>query len=215
MTTLPDRTARIRTGRDRETRQDVYARIPWRLGASCEGCDEFPRHQDGEVWIEETDPDLVSRWVEFRGERVTASFGFEQWNGQHIHSWKGYDEVRAHGSWWVAINGVRSWQGSNRDPIRALTAIQQAIEYLTSPDCPIEWDREGWAGLIDRKVYYREQPGTITGVVQDQGCVIIEAMDPDGFSQPVWNKDGGGAADDENDFVKVELDSPHIWWWRD
>ena len=70
--------------------------------------------------------------------------------------------------------------------------------------------------LIGRKVFWRDQPGVITGYCKGKACVIIEPDGIEKFKAPGnMNKEDADIFENGDDFVKVELWSNDIWWFRE
>lgn len=74
----------------------------------------------------------------------------------------------------------------------------------------IDYDKK----IIGKKVWWRSEPGIITSWVGNgQACVIIE---PDGikkFTVPAEHAEDGDDYYEDNS-VKVDIFSNHIWWFR-
>lgn len=211
---------RVRQERDEESGEwvPVVERWAWDLGDGCDHCDSRGLHSElVHVPADSTDGS-AGEWVDWRGERITVAFGFENWNERNVHEWKGFNEVRSRGSWWVSIDGVRSMDGHHVDPLYALDAVRDAVKWLTSPDCPIIWgsDGGGWDGLIGRPVYWKDQPATIDSVIPYQGAVIVKALHPQGFTPSIYDLDDPENAIGYEDphQIKDDIRSPSFNWYR-
>lgn len=73
-------------------------------------------------------------------------------------------------------------------------------------------DENDFSCVVDRKVFYRDQPAVIRRYLPDQGAVIIESEDGKPFRRPVWADDDRD--DDAEASVKTDLFDEGIWWWR-
>lgn len=156
-------------------------------------------------------------WMSAKGaHRVMVDVEFRTWNRRDYHDWKGFDDLRAAGEWRLMLNRGCVATGGASHPLMALDQIRARAEWYLGIDSPINFAAgETFDTLIGRKVFYREHAGTITSTIPDQGCVTITAFDPRGFPPPVWAADDDMEAYNEyEDTAKVEVWSPHIWWWR-
>lgn len=154
----------------------------------------------------------------FDGHRLLHEIRFRDYNYVKESHLSG-DEVRKGGVCEIVINGLTCSSFFYRDIEWALLSARERLAKLH--DHPIQiWDEDVRKSLIGRKVYYREFPAVVTMLIEDQGCVILEPDHPDRTHFPPcpWEledaKDGDLVDMSENDRAKVELDSPHIWWWR-
>lgn len=64
---------------------------------------------------------------------------------------------------------------------------------------------------IGRKVFYKETPCVIDGVIEDQGCVMLKTETGENFPQEAWEKDDEYEKENR---IKVEVISPSLWWYR-
>ena len=68
---------------------------------------------------------------------------------------------------------------------------------------------------IGRKIWYRSEPAIIKSYVKGQACVIIE---PDGIINFTYPKEFVAEGDGnqyEDECIKADIFSKHIWWFRD
>jgi hypothetical protein len=120
------------------------------------------------------------------------------------------DDVRAAGSGEILADGVVVFEFFFRDVqwalLRAHHLIGELMEHSSGWMIKSERDR-----LKGRKIYYREVPAIITGLVVDQGCVMISTESGQPFPPPVYDKDD----DEQESTIKDEVLSKHIWWHRE
>lgn len=124
------------------------------------------------------------------------------------------DEIRKSVVGAIISDGTQVYEFSHREPERALLKAWQLLGVLQEHE-------SGWLStdermrLPGRRIYYHDVPATISGLVEDQGCVLIETAP--GIELP--NRGDDDRWDDwrEGDHyvIKDNVLSPHIWWWRD
>lgn len=131
------------------------------------------------------------------------------------------NEVRKGGKCEILINGHVCGEFFYRDISEALISARTRLAKIH--DHPIRiWDDDERRRLIGRKVYYRDFPAVVERLIEDQACVILRPDEPDRavFPPPVYELEDARRGEGEIDWserqtVKVEMDSPHIWWWRE
>jgi hypothetical protein len=178
--------------------------------------DEYNRDLPSWWWADysDTTEDSGAHWSKFDGHHVCVSVELNTWNERVVNEWKGRDEVRKAGHALVHFDEKPVWEVGHRDVLPMLLKLHHDIQELLQLQPLVHYIKGETEWLIGRKVYYREQPGTITSFIGDQGCVIIEPES--GIWNPVAYRDG--MMDDEyerREPVKDLILSPHIWWWRD
>jgi hypothetical protein len=147
--------------------------------------------------------------MEFDGHRILISVSIESENYLKESELSG-NQIRKGGTGRIFADGLQVFEFFFRDPQWALLHAHHLIGELREHS-------SGWmiakerAKLKGRKVFYREHPAIIQSLIVDQGCLILTA-DGEKFPKPAY-------ADDENAYepereVKIEVNSPHIWWWR-
>lgn len=160
-----------------------------------------------------------THWSHFRGHHVQIDIAFRAVNRREVNDWKGRDEIRAEGTWTLALARQQRWEGFLRqDPLDQLLDIRRiARDLLEHP--AINWRLATSVAeqLAGRRVYYDRTPAVVSSTsVLSQGCVMLRPVGVDHFPPSVH------ALDDERDDdpyepneIKVELLSHHVWWWRD
>lgn len=158
-----------------------------------------------------------THWSLFEGHHVQIDIGFHTENRREVNDWKGRDEIRAEGTWTLALNRQQVWEGLVRsNPLDQLLEIRRIAQQLIEHDA-IDWrdPRPVAEQLLGRRVYYRDTPAVVSSVsCLSQGCVILKPIGVPEFPLAVYLVDKG-EEDDERDEAKVDLLYPHVWWWRD
>jgi hypothetical protein len=204
--------AEIGTRRDEETgvRTPESARVAFGLP------DELNRK--GHWWWADVSGD-GSHWARFNGHRVQIDIAFRTENEREVNDWKGRDEIRSGGVWSLALNRQPCWEGFiGSDPLRELRRIPHIVEKMIDHPAICWFDEKSAAEqLAGRRVYYDRTPAVVSSVsVLDQGCVMLTPVGVDAFPISVHNLDEERDDDPyERHEIKVELLSPHVWWWRD
>ena len=150
------------------------------------------------------------RIEEFDGHRIQVRVEIETYNYLKESEMSG-DEIRKGGIGRIFFNGRQVYDWFFRDAQVACRQADRLIGELLA--CPADlWRPDAAAQLKGRKVFYRDTPALITSVILDQGCVILTADTPDKrFPAPPWREPG----EDAEPTVKVEVTSPHLWWYRE
>jgi hypothetical protein len=158
-----------------------------------------------------------SHWSRFDGHHVQIDIAFRTENRREVNDWKGCDEIRAEGTWTLALNRQQIWEGFLRyDPLDQLLEIRRVAQRLLEHEA-LDWgDSKPIAEqLLGRRVYYRDTPAVVTTVsCLSQGCVILKPVGVAEFPLAVYLADRD-EDDDERDEAKVDLLYPRVWWWRD
>ena len=92
-----------------------------------------------------------------------------------------------------------------REPERAVFKIAATLPKLMS----FEWEHLE----IGRKVFYERTPAVIDSLIPQQGCVILRTEDGKKFPDAVW-KDDDDVMGEREEYIKVGILDPNIWWWR-
>lgn len=159
-----------------------------------------------------------THWAHFNGHRIQIDVTFGTQNRREVNDWKGRDEIRAEGEWTLALNRQQCWEGFiHSDPLAVLRDIPRIIEKLLNHDA-INWLDEKPAAdqLLGRRVYYDRTPAVVSSTsVFGQGCVMLTPVGAELFPPAVYDMDD---EDDDDPYerrtYKVDILSPHIWWWR-
>lgn len=159
---------------------------------------QYARTVDGEIF-------------EFDGHRRLIDIQIKSYNYLKESYYSG-DEIRKGVNIAIFSDGHQVYEEFSRNPEYALLQAHRIISQLMEHS-------SGWLSkserdkLTGRKIYYREYPAIIQSLVTEQGCLIIAAEDGKAFPTPVYyNRDN---FDEYETTMKVEVISPHIWWWRD
>lgn len=160
-----------------------------------------------------------SHWSNFRGHQVQIDIEFHTTNRREVNAWKGRDEIRAEGTWTLALARQQCWEGFLRhDPLDQLIEIRSIAQRLIHHDA-IDWRLKATAAeqLVGRRVYYDHTPAVVSSAsVLEQGCVMLRPVGVDTFPQSIHSLDRDEASDPyDRDEIKAELTCPRVWWWRD
>ncbi len=151
------------------------------------------------------------RMEPFDGHRVLIEVAVSTYNYLKTSELSG-DEIRKGGQLSIKFDGYLMHQAFVRDPRRALLEACPLIDrYLEHPvRAWIEEERQRNTG---RRVYWRSEPAIVQRFTGD-GCVVLA---PDGylrFAAPPWRRDGGEELEQE-ECIRDDMLSPHIWWFRE
>ncbi|MGA4875839.1 hypothetical protein [Streptomyces lydicamycinicus] len=159
-----------------------------------------------------------THWSHFRGHHVQIDIELHTENRREANAWKGRDEIRAEGTWTLALARQQVWEGPIRgNPLDQLLEIRRITEQLLGHEA-IDWNDATPATkqLRGRRVYYQRVPAVVTSTsVLDQGCVMLKPVAVAEFPPHVSCVDREEDDHWDRDEVKVELLSSDIWWWRD
>lgn len=156
----------------------------------------------------------------FNIETITAFCGMGaprwevRWKGSNYYKTK-WNETRIEhrGRWQIYRNEELFWEGGARDMEYGLAKAQ--VELIWLHEGPISFHMRNWRDdVINRKVYYHQQPGIITSIIMGGQLAVMIA--PDGMKQfespPMykewWNQEG----EIEH---KTTMNDPAIYWHRD
>lgn len=159
-----------------------------------------------------------THWSRFDGHQVQVDIEFHTVNRREVNDWKGRDEIRAEGTWTLALARQQIWEGFLRsNPLDQLLEIRRIAQQLQG-HVAINWrDAASVAEQLDgRRVYYQRVPAVVSNTcVLSQGCVILKPVDRAQFPAHISTVDRGDEDGWDRDEVKVELLSSDVWWWRD
>jgi hypothetical protein len=144
----------------------------------------------------------------FDGFRTLVKVEIEEYNYLKTSELSG-NEVRKGGTAKIYFDGQCCYEFFHRDAKWALTTANRLIDEIRDK-CPDWCKKDSRDKLIGKKIFYREIPAVIERLIVEQGCLIIKPEDGDVFPPPCYDKDR-----EQSDIVKVEVTSPHIWWYRD
>ena len=160
-----------------------------------------------------------SHWAHFQGHRVQIDVRFHTENRREVNDWKGRDEIRAEGTWTLALNRQPCWEGFiHGDPLATLRDIPGVIAKLIEHPA-IDWFDSTPAAeqLAGRRIYYERTPAVVSSTsVFDQGCVMVKPVGVEFFPPAAYELDEDDSGEEcERRTYKVDLLSPHVWWWRE
>ena len=160
-----------------------------------------------------------SHWSRFMGHQVQVDIEFHTANRREVNAWKGRDEIRAEGTWTLALARQRCWESYLRqNPLDQLLEIHRIATRMLGHEA-IDWRREVSAveQLEGRRVYYDRTPAVVSSAcVLEQGCVMLRPVGLDCFPPSAHSLDREDEDDPfERDEIKVELLCERVWWWRD
>lgn len=151
----------------------------------------------------------------FSGHRILHRVEFQDYNYLKQSGLSG-DDVRKGGTCKVWMNETLVCEFFYRDIFVAMEEVQYKIRRLS--EFPIQlWDADEVAKLPGRKIYYREFPAKIKRYVDSRACLVIVPDHPEGKLFPLspYEIEDGETDSEDSEEVLVEIDSPHIWWWRE
>lgn len=160
-----------------------------------------------------------SHWARFEGHRIQIDVQFHTENRREVNDWKGRDEIRAEGTWTLALNRQQCWEGFiHSDPLAVLRQIPDVIDKLIN-HAAINWFDSTPAAeqLQGRRIYYDRTPAVVESTsVLDQGAVMVKPVGIPFFPPAAYELDEEHGGDEfERRTCKVDLLSPHVWWWRE
>jgi hypothetical protein len=145
----------------------------------------------------------------FDGHRILIDVHLRSHNYRKESELSG-DEVRKGGEGIILADGEPVFEFFFRDIGYALRKAATIIGQLE--DHASDWlQKEKRAAMKGRKIFYHGHPAVISGLVTDQGCVMISTEDGEPFPPVPWRSDD----DERESTIKDGVLSPHIWWWRD
>jgi hypothetical protein len=159
------------------------------------------------IWVEKQGY-LDAHWeidgIQFEGHRIHWSFNYTPKTYLKESELSG-NEWRKGGSIKYLKDGIQVYEQFCREPEYAAQRIMETLPKLMD----IDWDRikEG------EKIYYDNVPATIGYIMLDQGCFMAKAIEGMRFPKTGYLIDEGEDYEDPTE-LKVEILSPHIWWFR-
>ena len=176
---------------------------------------QFPHsRQDNNIYLRRPD----GRIVPFDGHRRLIDVEVKSSNYEKDSEWSG-DEIRKSVTGSIIVDGVKLVEIFGREVQQVMKWVDRAIDEYS--EHPSNWFRKkAREQMPGRRIFYYNQPATIKRIIEDQNAIIIETG-PD-FIPPIRKDD---EEDDEHEYwsdwkvdghyeVKVDVLSPHIWWWR-
>lgn len=102
-----------------------------------------------------------------------------------------------------------------RDVAYAFAEAQKII--TEAQEHPIPFNLRNYQDkIIDRKIYYRDQPAIITSYIDGQACVMIKPDNKTGiFRNPPHREDDDINIEEDLMEVKEYIFVDHIWWFRE
>lgn len=159
-----------------------------------------------------------THWSHFEGHHVQIDIEFHTENRREVNAWKGRDEIRAEGTWTLALARQQVWEGFiRRNPLDQLIEIRRVAQLLMD-HCAIDWRAATPVAeqLAGRRIYYQRVPAVVSSTsVLDQGCVMLKPVGVPEFPPHISTVDKGEEDGWDLNEVKVDLLSSDIWWWRD
>jgi hypothetical protein len=133
------------------------------------------------------------------------NFSKKKWNETYVR-----DSVHCH----ITRNGKKFYEISGNSFAYCYTKALHDLFLLREHAIPFHF-RNWREELLNRKVYYRDDPAFVSRIVEDQGCVIL-TPEKGVFSIPehaVGDKEFSHFYEDR-DSLKVDYLDPNIWWHR-
>jgi hypothetical protein len=192
----------------------------WAIGRA----DELNRDQGDWQWADVSGDG--THWARFDGHLVQVDVELHTANGHDVHHWKGRDDIRAGGSWTIALNRQQVYEGRVGGDVQgALQRIQEKVRTLINLTPLDHGDPRPYAEqLVGRRVYYHSHPAVVSSAsVLHQGCVMLRPVGTVAFPRRSWQLDDepDGVHDEQDLYdeyeareAKVEIDDPAIYWWR-
>lgn len=157
---------------------------------------------------------------EFDGHRRLIDVRIESNNYLKSSDLSG-DQIRRSVNVSIWSDGTQVYETFHRDVQAACLKAHHLVGVLSEHE-------SGWLSaderirLSGRRVYYHDTPATITGLVEEQGAVMIRIEPQDAQGIRVRGKEITEDWEDWEDWedrdggytVKDDVLSPHIWWWR-
>lgn len=150
---------------------------------------------------------------EFDGHRLCWRVEVEESNYLKESELSG-DEIRKGGSYRLFVNGECIYEGFCRSVERGMSEAGRKMEALGDVAGGYWLRAKDRERMIGRAIFYHGVPAVITSLIVDQGCVIIQAAEGHKLKAPPYADDPTEWVLDNQDGVKDEVTSPHIWWWR-
>jgi hypothetical protein len=165
-----------------------------------------------ELFDEGPTPDNL---IKYNGRSVNWSISFEETN----YLRKG--EMREGGRCTIWRNGKKFFEVGAREMNYGLASAQQIVMRLQ--EHPINfWSRKWKEELIGRKIWWNNDPCIVSSIIEDQGCVIIQADTKciQFFRPSAWQIDASDVIDPFTHYnggedIKADYLDPHINWFRD
>lgn len=156
----------------------------------------YARFSDGEI-------------EEFSGHHYLVGFSYSPENYTKCSRYSG-DEVRKGGQLYITVNEQVIYTEFCREPERAAQRFLELSPQLL--EGPIDWSRDPESQLTDRKIFYKDTPAILYRWIKDQAAVMIRPEKGHKFPRPRWSYEDDYY--DEEDSVKDDILSPHIYWYR-
>lgn len=152
--------------------------------------------------------------MEYNGRSVCWSIAFEETN----YFRKG--EMREGGRCTIFRNGHKFYEVGGRDINYGLASAQRILMQLQ--EHPINfWSRKWKEELIGRKIWYHADPAIVKSIIEDQGCIMVEADTKyiRMFRASPWQVDADDPINPLNFYnpeedVKLDYMDPNINWFR-
>jgi hypothetical protein len=148
--------------------------------------------------------------IEFNGEPVR--WGIESYSNNYTSSKWGETEVRHNYQIVITRNGKPFVSFGARDLSYGLATAQYKL--ANYQEHPINFtDRNFKEKLEGRKIWYKNQKAIVEKWVEGQACIIIKFEN--GKYEPLEYEKEDNIVYLEEDYVKEDILSKHIWWFRD
>ena len=118
-------------------------------------------------------------------------------------------------------NGQKFYEVGAREMEYGLAKARHLLMQLQ--EHPINfWSRKWKKELIDRKIWYHSDPAIIKSIIEDQGCIMVEADTKyiPMFRPAPWQVDADDTVNplnfyDPGEDAKLDYLDPNINWFRD
>lgn len=159
--------------------------------------------------------DEESEPVPFSGHSTLISVQLDTYNYRKESHYSG-DEIRKGGQGLIIADEEIVYEFFFRDIHLALLKANNIIGEL-------QGHASNWLNKIDRanlvgtKVYYERTPCIISGLIVNQGCLILETADANPFPVPIYEleEDEEAVGEEMGKEIKTTVLDPKIWWFRE
>jgi len=165
---------------------------------------EFPHsRQDNTTYARFKDKSIEG----FSGHRWPFKIVIEEYNYLKESHMSGND-VRKGGNVKVFVKDVQIFDEFCRSYERG---YKLATQFIDSMEMEWSWFPFNTEEKIGRTIFYREHKFVIKSFVTSQACMILEPLD--GSDVPRFAYESEEYFEEGEKSLKVEINSPHIWWW--
>lgn len=161
-----------------------------------------------DLWAYPRDEEMsVDNLIEFDSKVYGPQWGLIYQPHTYVRTKYDESEICDSGKWVITRNGVPFYDS-------CYSYEDAKLKIAKFNDHPIDFNSYNWRdGIINRKVWWRSEPGIITRFIDGQGCVIIEPDGIEKFTYPAEYVEEDELEYDEPD-IKTSVFDDHIYWFR-